>query len=154
MKELNLLSVRNGAMGKKTLIIVYYGGHGAIVNAQLHAIVNSFEKSAATFALEKYLRMIHANAGTYVLGFMDCCREALTFDTSYGSGAAGAQADGCMCLIFACKPGGSARADSTLLKEVFEVWYEEADFQTGKVLVPDVFTNWDPDGGETTKSGR
>ena len=44
-------------------MIVYYGGHGAVVDAQLHAICNDKDPDGekATFPIEKFLRILAMN---------------------------------------------------------------------------------------------
>ena len=63
---------------KKTLVFVYYAGHGVMRNFT-YAVCNSATKSARVqYPLEKQLRTIGYIDGAYVIGIFDCCREEFT----------------------------------------------------------------------------
>ena len=79
---------RNGE--KKTLIFVYFAGHGVMTN-MTHAVCNgAFDKqgrpnySKARYPLENSLRSLGIERGGYVIGIFDCCREQLNEATRGG----------------------------------------------------------------------
>jgi hypothetical protein len=58
----------------KTLIYVYFSGHGAFENNETSIILNG---PSIMYPLEKMLRCIGGMKGTYVVALLDCCREKL-----------------------------------------------------------------------------
>ena len=73
--------------GTNTLIFIYYAGHG-IMNNYTEAVVNNNEAGNAKFRfpIERQMRIIATNPGTFVLGVLDCCRENFQLDTRGGGG--------------------------------------------------------------------
>ena len=51
MTALNRYAQKAADAGRETLFIIYYGGHGATVNGQLHAIVNASDIGHVSYAL-------------------------------------------------------------------------------------------------------
>ena len=66
---------------KKTLIFVYYAGHGMITkmtDVVCNGGLNKRGKHQFTYPLESQLRSVLAiERGAYVLSIFDCCREIL-----------------------------------------------------------------------------
>ena len=59
---------------KRTLVYVYYAGHGACDNDTC-IILN---ERSAMYPLEKMLRAISRMKDCYVIALFDCCREKLS----------------------------------------------------------------------------
>ena len=64
----------------KTLIWVYYSGHGVMKNTTFAVCDKGTRAARAWYPLEKQLRMLAGIKGTYVVGVFDCCRAAITPD--------------------------------------------------------------------------
>ena len=62
----------------KTLIWVYYSGHGVMNNTTFAVCDKGTRAARAWYPLEKQLRMLAGIKGTYVVGVFDCCRAAIT----------------------------------------------------------------------------
>ena len=58
--------------GRKTLLYVYYAGHGMMDNTT-YCVLNG----KRMYPLEKMLRTIAKQDGSYVMSVFDCCREKL-----------------------------------------------------------------------------
>jgi len=67
---------------KRTLLFVYYAGHGLMDNTT-YCVVNG----PRAYPLEKQLRCIAKQKGSYVVGVFDCCREKIPATAMRGSGA-------------------------------------------------------------------
>lgn len=62
--------------GKKTMVFVYYTGHGLMDERSL-IVVNDDStkpKNAFMFPLERYIRTISENPNNYMVALFDCCR--------------------------------------------------------------------------------
>ena len=64
---------------KKTVIFVYYTGHGLMDERSL-IVLNDPEqkpKNAFMFPLERYLRTLSENSSNYIIALFDCCRARI-----------------------------------------------------------------------------
>lgn len=67
---------------KKTLIYVYYSGHGVIIRGTTHIVLNEADAfSQRYFPLQKKLTVLKGYHNTFIVGVFDCCREAITVPT-------------------------------------------------------------------------
>lgn len=66
---------QNNIDGKKTLLFVYYAGHGMMDNTTF-CVLNATK----SYPLEKMLRTIAKQDGSFVMSLFDCCREKLNND--------------------------------------------------------------------------
>ena len=62
----------------KTLIWVYYSGHGVMQNTSYAVCNESVKKTKVVYPLEKQLRVLANLQGIYVVAVFDCCRAAVT----------------------------------------------------------------------------
>ena len=62
----------NSKNGEKTMVFIYYAGHGACDN-NTYVICGE----GKMFALEKSMRILGRMADSYVIGLFDCCREKI-----------------------------------------------------------------------------
>ena len=112
---------------EKTLIFVYYAGHGVMQNFT-KVVCNKFKRPAQVFfPLEQNLRTLGTKPGTYVVGIFDCCRAEFVRPDR---GAHDKMNDGsndmeeaeekrnCI-LTFGCRPNSSVSAVSTVANEFF-----------------------------------
>ena len=138
---------RNGE--KKTLIFIYYAGHGVMTKGMTHAVCNGgFDKqgrpttSKAFYPLENSLRSLGTERGGYVIGIFDCCRETLTEATRGGMGVDGDGLDMTaeeyhnFILWFGCPPGSQVDAKSTIAIDFFREMKEHANNSDGTILLP------------------
>ena len=73
--QTNLSILNNWKQKKRTLVIVYYAGHG-ILRGQTKALCNSASRALkAYYPLERQLREMGSQPGAFVIGVFDCCRE-------------------------------------------------------------------------------
>ena len=78
------LIMKNRKKGRKTLIWVYYGGHGAMDN-----FTSMILNEGKIFNLEWFIRTLAKGKDTYVIGLLDCCRERQDFLEWRGGGCGG-----------------------------------------------------------------
>ena len=62
----------------KTLIWVYYSGHGVMNNTTFAVCNEALRAAKVWYPLEKQLRMLAGIKGAYVVGVFDCCRAVIT----------------------------------------------------------------------------
>ena len=62
--------------GKKTVVFVYYSGHGLMDERSLIVLNDDAKrpKNAFMFPLERYLRTLSENPSNYMIALFDCCR--------------------------------------------------------------------------------
>lgn len=74
LKALDLEIINSQDENKKTLLFVYYAGHG-ILKGYTKAVCNQAQRAFHVFfPLEQQLRTIATQPGAYVIGVFDCCR--------------------------------------------------------------------------------
>ncbi len=66
---------KNSRHGEKTLVFIYYAGHG--VNDEFTFAVVNDEGKKKKFPLEAFIRTLGTEKNGYVVGVLDCCREKL-----------------------------------------------------------------------------
>lgn len=67
---------------KKTLLYVYYSGHGVIIRGMTHIVMNEEDSfSQRYYPLQKNLTVLKGFHNTYIVVVFDCCREAITVPT-------------------------------------------------------------------------
>ena len=103
---------------KKTLLYVYYSGHGVIIRGTTHIVLNEADAfSHRYFPLERYLKVLKGFHNTYIVGVFDCCREAITIPTrGDDDGANDNEVRGSVYLTFGCAADTGVKANSTLAK--------------------------------------
>ena len=70
--------IQNWASGQqKSLVFVYYAGHG-IMDNHVHMVCNGGARASKyIYPLQHRLNCLAQETGCYVLGIFDCCREKL-----------------------------------------------------------------------------
>ena len=71
----------DAAKNEKTLIFIYFGGHGAF-NMETSAILNG---KNSLFPLEAMINLLAAMQNTYVIGLFDSSREQIDLNQWYGA---------------------------------------------------------------------
>lgn len=162
-KEMQKQLRANAKNGEKTLIQVYFAGHGHIQDGLTNVLLNSSNPKKVTFNLEARLRTLATIEGSYVIGVLDNCREMLNVTdevrkigeaTGKTRGVTGAEAKAAPpkldesryrnCFItFGCKAGGTVDAQSTLC----EIYYNRIQSlsqknQQGIVILPEDIQRW------------
>ena len=131
-----------------TLVFIYYAGHG-IMNNYTEMVLNNNDAGNLKFRvpIEKQMRIIATNPGTFVLGVLDCCRENFVLSTR-GTGAAVEEEEEIesYCNLFithGCAPSTTVDAMSTISKKYFEKLrsFAKAD---GTVIIPGRMGTWTP----------
>ena len=70
----------NTRFNQKTLIIVYYGGHGMINDNHSQIVMPDKSMKIPLYNLEGRLRSLGGLDNSYVIGIFDCCRDKYTED--------------------------------------------------------------------------
>ena len=70
----------------KTLLFVYYAGHGMMDNCT-YVVLNG----KRMYPLEKMLRTLAKADGSYVVAVFDCCREKMPKEATRGLGSGGSE---------------------------------------------------------------
>ena len=66
----------NSDSNKKTLTLVYYGGHGMMKDNMSQIVMPDSKKKIPLYNLESRLRSLGELDNSFVIGIFDCCREA------------------------------------------------------------------------------
>ena len=68
--------VASNSKTEKVLFVIWYGGHGEIVegSATTQVVTNDTDVTKRRFPLEQKLSEIAFLNNTYILAFLDCCR--------------------------------------------------------------------------------
>ena len=144
---------------KRTLILFYYAGHGIMKNFTNVVCNKAFGRQKKIFyPLEKQLRSLGCNRGSYVLGVFDCCRADFT-PPSRGVGVNNQVKDDIedeeganrnIILTFGCAPNSSVDAVSTIAEEYIRNLCADTNSE-GYINFPSrEFLTWSPgDDGET-----
>ncbi len=69
--------------GVNTLFVIWYGGHGAMLNITTQVVVNDSDPKLRCYPLELNLNHFSNFKHTYTLVILDCCR---TLFKQYGTG--------------------------------------------------------------------
>ena len=93
---------------EKAAFFIYYSGHGQLVNG----VTKGFTTTGEPIDLEDLIRRIANYANTYVVGFLDCCRETPAVETK-GSMEVEEKTSGQICIIHAVGPKKKAVAVAT-----------------------------------------
>ena len=98
-----------------TLIVTYYGGHGAMLNTTTQVVVNESDPKRRCYPLELNLNHFSNFKHTYTVVILDCCR---TLFKQYGTG--GGRGDGPedelaaslgqIKFVYGCQPGDATPA--------------------------------------------
>ena len=74
MNDCNLTIGNNRKAGKKTMVFVYYAGHG-IMKGYTKAVCDlAMREMHVFYPLEQQLRTMGCQENAYVMGVFDCCR--------------------------------------------------------------------------------
>ena len=119
------------------------------MNNYTEAVINTNEPGNLKFRvpLEKQMRILATNPGTFVLGILDCCRENFSL-TTRGTGGAVDEEDEFedYCNLFithGCAPNLGVDARSTISSMYFQKLKQFAR-QDGSVIIPGRMTTWTP----------
>ena len=134
---------------KKTLIFVYYAGHGVMTN-MTHVVCNGgVDKqgrpsiSKARYPLENSIRSLGVERGAYVISIFDCCREQLS--EAMRGGMPNDPNDNIdmsmddyhnFILWFGCPAGSQVDARSTIAVDFFQELRRNAKRSDGTILLP------------------
>jgi hypothetical protein len=105
--------------------VIWYGGHGAILNGTTQIMVNEKELEKRYYPFELNLNHFSNYKHTYTILIMDCCRSLFKQnDTGVGRGKESeenlAAKLGQIKIVYACQPCDMTRADSKLSEHVLE----------------------------------
>ena len=109
---------------EKTLVFLYYAGHGGLkLKGSMHAVLNdvTFKK---LFPLERFIRKIGSTEGAHVVALFDCCRSLFTTDMMRGIENEEGKSDESgpyrnIFLTYGCPPEKGVDANSTIAFEYF-----------------------------------
>ena len=107
----------NSESGRKTLLVVYYAGHGCMIKNTTQLVLNDPDKSF--YKMENVARVDSEIPDCYLLVVFDCCREDLN-DIKFRSGGevseqennSGAYRN--LILINGCAPNSGVEAKSSI----------------------------------------
>lgn len=126
MKKAGNLIAANWENGqRRTLVFLYYAGHGVLQNVT-KAVCNKPDlRNRVFYPLESNLRVLGTRPGAFVIGLFDCCRSKFTRqmrscvqDEANKSGNYAGDEDYRNCILtFACAPNSQVNATSTLARE-------------------------------------
>ena len=154
----------------KTLVWVYYGGHGVMSNTTYAVCNKAKERKYSWYPLEDQLRMLSQLDGAYVVGTFDCCRENLSpamregTETRGGLGEEGGELDveegkeENIVLTFGCAPNSKVNMKSRIAERLFvEYTAMQNSGDNNQISFPSTdfydFLQWRPeDKGEHTQS--
>ncbi len=108
-----------------TLFVIWYGGHGAILNGTTQIILNESELKLRYYPLELNLNHFSNYKHTYTIVIMDCCRSLFKQNgTGVGRGKESeenlAATLGQIKIVYACQPCDTTPAESKLSEHVLE----------------------------------
>jgi hypothetical protein len=113
--ELKLKYIAAQEDGVNTLFVIWYGGHGVMLNTTTQVVVNDSDPKRRCYPLELNLNHFSNFKHSYTVVILDCCR---TLFKQYGTGAGRgdgpedklAASLGQIKFVFACQPGDATPA--------------------------------------------
>ena len=123
-KELLLDIGINWRKRERTLVFLYYAGHGGLkLKGSMHALLNDVTLKKL-FPLEKFIRKIGSTEGAYVVALLDCCRSLFSTEMMRGIEDEEEKNDESglyrnIFLTYGCPPEKGVDADSTIAFEYF-----------------------------------
>ena len=127
-------------------MFIYYAGHGVSDNYS-YALLN--ENTKSPFALEKHVRSISKEVGSYVIALFDCCREKVK-DLPQ-SVARGKTSHENFIITFGCPPSDTVAARSTIARAYFMFLCDARD-KKGYIGLPGNLNYWNGDDGKAEHS--
>ena len=107
---------------KRTLLYVYYGGHGVLDNTT-KIVLNEDDPVLRYYGLEQKLSSLSKLNNNFVSVVFDCCREELPRSDSRDIGDTDDRknlTDQNLCVVFGCPPLLGVPAKSTIVKSYIE----------------------------------
>ena len=140
-RDLQRELLQGEANGDKTLVFIYYAGHGIQRNLT-YAVANE-EK---VYPLEKMLRVLATTPKSYVLAVLDCCRAEFKashrgFQAADNSNPDADQRTN-LVLTYGCPPSDTTPAKSTISVAYFDKLRAKAEDATGIVTLPHALVGW------------
>ena len=113
--ELKLKYLAAQKDGVNTLFVIWYGGHGAMLNTTTQVVVNESDPKLRCYPLELNLNHFSNFKHTYTVVILDCCR---TLFKQYGTGVGRgdgpedklAASLGQIKFVYGCQPGDATPA--------------------------------------------
>ena len=110
--------------GKKSVIFIYYTGHGLMDERSL-IVLNDPEqkpKNAFMFPLERYIRTLSENSSNFMISLFDCCRARVPkkFRNMLNADEDEEEPSRNLMLIFGCAPTSVVNQKSPLAKAFME----------------------------------
>ena len=146
---------QNRRAGEKTLVFIYYAGHGVIKN-RTYAVLN--DDSKKVYPIESLIRNLSLEPACFSVGLIDACREQIRpedFQQMVRGGLGSAVMDdndpdekGNFILTFGCAPCQFSPQKSHLVPFYFEHLAEKANPATGAVVLPSAITLFKGRAGE------
>ena len=137
---------------KKTLVVIYFAGHGVMLKNQNNIVVLDKDKKKRYFNLELWSRSLSSIEGSYIITIFDCCREYMPVPTTRGIGSNEEDAEHDvsapenpedmmhsytnLILINGCAPNKTVPGYS-FIAEGFLKTLEECRSNNGTLLIPD-----------------
>ena len=138
--EISTKIFEDSKRGVKSLLFVYFAGHGQ-QEASNQALILNEER---TYPLEKMLRTLSKNEMGYVISVFDCCRDQAKPEQHRGNGKHFQAQDSGIFLLdvlentsvtskmryvafYGCEPSGGVPADSKLVRVLFGHFWQYAE---------------------------
>ena len=75
MKKFRSALTENLKAEKKTLVVIYYAGHGVMLKNENNIVLLEENENKRLYRLEQHSRALSKFKGSYILTIFDCCRE-------------------------------------------------------------------------------
>ena len=130
--------MNNSESGRKTLLVVYYAGHGCMRDNTTQLVLNHPDKTF--YKMENVVRIYSEIPDSYIIVVFDCCRENLN-DPKFRSGGGvseqefnpGAYRN--LLIINGCPPNKGVDAKSSIAEELFRK-LESCKDSNGTIVLP------------------
>ena len=122
MDSLRVELINNGKSKIKTLLVIYYAGHGCMRGNTTQVVLN--DQAKTFYPMESIARVFAEIQGAYVMVIFDCCRENLN-NAKYRSGGGETEQESDpasyrnLILINGCPPNREVDAKSSIAAEFF-----------------------------------
>jgi len=141
--QLFLVARQAKTLNSRFFIFIYYSGHGTLSRGHTYGHTISGEE----FNLDEMIRKLANCANTYVIAFLDCCREIVDHKgiggSSNVSASSGETTKGQLKMIFSTRPQGQATSfRSQELSMATGLFLSAMNLDNGTELT-EFLANWD-----------
>lgn len=121
----------------KTLVVVYYTGHGCLFNGRTAIVCNEEFPEMRYWPMERNIAAMSAYKNNFVLALFDCCREQVSPELC--KGGLDIQSEqlekGQLYQTFGCQATQGVKLNSTIAANYVESILSKVDKATGEVNI-------------------